>query len=306
MRVTVTGATGLIGARLVAALAAARRRGDGALARPGARPRACSAGIEATRWDPLRRAGAGRGARRPRRRRAPRRRAGRAALERRRQGAHPREPRGRHAQPRRGPALLPSRARARSCQRLRASATTAPHGDEQLDESTPPGDDFLAEVCVAWEREAQTATRARDARGDRAHGRRARPRRRRAREDAAAVPRSASAARSPAAGSTCRGSTSTTSSGSTSPRSTASDWSGPLNATAPAAGRRTATSRRRSAARCTAPRSRPCRALALRALYGEMAQIVTTGQRAVPRRALVLGYAFAHPELDEALRSALA
>jgi NAD dependent epimerase/dehydratase family enzyme len=47
-------------------------------------------------------------------------------------------------------------------------------------------------------------------------------------------------------------------------------------------------------------------AFALRALYGEMASIVTGGQRAVPRRALELGYRHSHPELDEALRSALA
>ena len=46
--------------------------------------------------------------------------------------------------------------------------------------------------------------------------------------------------------------------------------------------------------------------LAVRLLYGEMAEIVVTGQRAVPERALALGYSFAHPELDEALRSALA
>src|SRR5215212_10015733 len=32
-----------------------------------------------------------------------------------------------------------------------------PHGDEALPEDTPPGSDFLAQVCVAWEREARTA-----------------------------------------------------------------------------------------------------------------------------------------------------
>ena len=32
-----------------------------------------------------------------------------------------------------------------------------PHGDEELPEDTPPGSDFLAEVCVVWEREAQAA-----------------------------------------------------------------------------------------------------------------------------------------------------
>jgi NAD dependent epimerase/dehydratase family enzyme len=36
-----------------------------------------------------------------------------------------------------------------------------------------------------------------------------------------------------------------------------------------------------------------------------MAEIVTEGQRAVPNRAEALGYAFAHPDLDEALRDAL-
>src|ERR1700754_63428 len=32
-----------------------------------------------------------------------------------------------------------------------------PHGDEDVDEQTPPGTDFLAQVCVAWEREADRA-----------------------------------------------------------------------------------------------------------------------------------------------------
>ena len=32
-----------------------------------------------------------------------------------------------------------------------------PHGDERLDEDTAAGHDFLAEVCVVWEREAQQA-----------------------------------------------------------------------------------------------------------------------------------------------------
>ncbi len=45
--------------------------------------------------------------------------------------------------------------------------------------------------------------------------------------------------------------------------------------------------------------------LAVRVLYGEMADIVVTGQRAVPERALALGFTFAHPDLDEALRTAL-
>lgn len=47
----------------------------------------------------------------------------------------------------------------------------------------------------------------------------------------------------------------------------------------------------------------PVPALALRLLYGEMAQVVTTGVRAVPRRLEELGYRFREPELEPALRS---
>ncbi|MCC7034805.1 MAG: TIGR01777 family oxidoreductase [Acidobacteria bacterium] len=34
------------------------------------------------------------------------------------------------------------------------------HGDEPVTEQTPPGDDFLAALCVAWEREASAAASA--------------------------------------------------------------------------------------------------------------------------------------------------
>lgn len=49
----------------------------------------------------------------------------------------------------------------------------------------------------------------------------------------------------------------------------------------------------------------PAPALALRLLYGEMAQIVTTGQRVVPRRLRELGFEFRHPLLEPALRDVL-
>ena len=32
-----------------------------------------------------------------------------------------------------------------------------PHGDEELGEESPPGDDFLAHACVEWEKAAQAA-----------------------------------------------------------------------------------------------------------------------------------------------------
>ncbi len=52
------------------------------------------------------------------------------------------------------------------------------------------------------------------------------------------------------------------------------------------------------------PALAPVPALAVRALYGEMATIVTTGARAVPRRLSELGYAFRQPHLEDALRAA--
>ena len=41
------------------------------------------------------------------------------------------------------------------------------------------------------------------------------------------------------------------------------------------------------------------------ALYGEMAEVVTTGQRVVPRRLHELGFEFRYPALEPALRDVL-
>jgi uncharacterized protein len=49
----------------------------------------------------------------------------------------------------------------------------------------------------------------------------------------------------------------------------------------------------------------PVPGMAVKLLYGEMADIVTTGQRAVPARLGQLGYQFRHPELEEALHDVL-
>jgi uncharacterized protein len=54
------------------------------------------------------------------------------------------------------------------------------------------------------------------------------------------------------------------------------------------------------------PAFAPVPAIAVRLLYGEMAMIVTTGQRVVPERLLELGYGFRQPDLEAALRSATA
>lgn len=81
-------------------------------------------------------------------------------------------------------------------------------------------------------------------------------------------------------------------------------WSGPINAATPTPVTNVDFSKALGRA-LHRPAIAPVPALALRLLYGEMAEIVTTGRRAVPKRCLELGYAYEHPDLDEALRSAL-
>jgi uncharacterized protein len=78
--------------------------------------------------------------------------------------------------------------------------------------------------------------------------------------------------------------------------------SGPINVTAP----EPVTNRELSKALgrvLRRPAVAPVPALAVKLLYGEMAMVVTTGQRAVPKRLLELGYDFGWPELEPALRS---
>ena len=81
-------------------------------------------------------------------------------------------------------------------------------------------------------------------------------------------------------------------------------WRGPINATAPEPVSNRDFSRALGGA-LGRPSLVPVPGTALRLLYGEMADIVTTGARVVPAKPLVLGYDFRHPELEEALRSAL-
>jgi uncharacterized protein len=179
-----------------------------------------------------------------------------------------------------------------------------PHGDEPLDESTPAGEDFLAQVCVAWEREARRAAdlglRVAIVRTgvvlDRAGGALAKM-----------LPFFKLGVGGPVAGGSqympwihvddVVGIYLAALDGE--------DWDGPLNASAP----EPVTNKHFSSALGRAlhrPAVAPVPAVAVRTLYGEMAEIVTKGQRVVPRRPQELGYRFAHADLDEALRSALA
>jgi hypothetical protein len=81
-------------------------------------------------------------------------------------------------------------------------------------------------------------------------------------------------------------------------------WSGAVNATAPEPVNNRDFSRALGRA-LHRPALLPVPGLALQLLYGEMAEIVTDGARVVPAKPLVLGYEFEHPKLDEALGSAL-
>jgi uncharacterized protein (TIGR01777 family) len=179
-----------------------------------------------------------------------------------------------------------------------------PRGDEEVDESTGPGDDFLARVCIAWEREAQAA----EPLGVRVV---------RIRtgvvldKDGGALAKMLPPFKLGAGGPVAGGR-------QWLPWIHRDDevgillaaidddrWTGPVNACAP----NPVTNKDFSKALGRAlhrPAVAPVPALAIKLLYGEMAQIVTTGVRMVPKRAAELGYAFAHPELDEALRAALA
>jgi uncharacterized protein (TIGR01777 family) len=177
-------------------------------------------------------------------------------------------------------------------------------GDEPLDESAPAADDFLAEVVRDWEAEA---VRADDEAGVRVV---------RARTGVVLSPEGGALEQmlpffklgvgGPVAGGRqyvpwvhlddvvggllfCLEN---------------EDAVGPVNLTAPAP----ATNRELSKALGRAlhrPAFAPVPGLAVKALYGEMASIVTTGARAVPARLESLGYEFRHPELDEALQSVL-
>jgi uncharacterized protein len=303
MRVTLTGATGLIGTRLVAALAL---RGDEVTvpSRDPARARErLGTGILAEAWDPLHApaptdALAGRD--------GVIHLAGEPVAQRWSTAAKERIRTSRES----GTAnlvagLRSAEPRPRALVSASAVGYYGPRGDEEVDESTEPGNDFLAEVCVAWEHAAQAALEL----GVRVvlvrTGIVLDP-------DGGALAKMLPPFKAGVGGPVAGG-------GQWMPwihvddlvglylaalDGAGGDWSGPLNASAP----NPATNRDFSKALGRAlhrPAVAPVPRLALRALYGEMEQIVTTGQRAVPRRPLGLGYAYAHPELDEALRSAL-
>src|SRR5215207_89167 len=299
MRVTITGATGRIGTRLVAAL---RQRGDDVTVLSREPDRARSAlGVEARAWRPesapapaealagrdavLHLAGedvAQRWSAEAKRRLLNSRELGTRNLV---EGLRAADPR---------PAVLVSAS---------AVGYYGPRGDEPVTEDAAPGDDFLARVCAAWEREAAAAEQlgvrvARVRTGvvlDRGGGALAKM-----------LPFFRLGIGGPVAGGR-----------QYMPWIHVDDligiyvaaldgegWSGAVNATAPAPATNAEFAKALGRA-LRRPALAPVPAFEIRALYGEMATIVVTGQRAVPERTQALGYRFAHPELDGALRSAL-
>jgi uncharacterized protein len=298
MNVTVTGATGLIGARLVAALT---ERGDRVtvLSRDPARARA-ALGVEAVAWEPL----SGQ--------------APCAALDGRDAVVHlAGAPVAQRWTPEAKRAIRESReagtrnlvaglleADPRPAALIAASGTGyyGSHGDEVLDEGTPPGDDFLARVCVAWEAEADRAAGL----GVRvAHLRTGVVLDRTGGALKTMLPPFRAGLGGPVAGGA-----------QYLPWIHAddiaglylaaldADWRGPYNASAPEPVTNKAFAKALGRA-LHRPAVAPVPAVALRLLYGEMSAIVTEGQRAVPRRALQAGYAFRRPDLDAALADAL-
>jgi uncharacterized protein len=301
MRVSLTGGTGRIGRRVVRALL---DRGDEVtvLTRDPARAQEALPGVEAVEWDPQ--AGPA-----PAEALAGRdgvfHLAGEDVAQRWTAEAKQRIRESREAGTRNLVAgLRVAEPRPRVLVASSAVGYYGARGDERVDESAAPGNDFLAQVCVAWEREAARAAEL----GVRVvHVRTGVVLDHEGGALARMLPFFRMGAGGPVAGGrqylawVHRDDIA----GILLAALDGDEWSGPVNATAP----EPVTNRDFSRALGRAlhrPAVAPVPGFAVRALYGDMAEIVTTGQRAVPARALALGYQFRHPELDEALQSALA
>lgn len=197
---------------------------------------------------------------------------------------------------------LPEGERPRTLVSQSATGWYGARGDERLDESTPAADDFLAQVVRDWETEA-----------------------RRAEEHGVRVVLTRTGVVLSASGGALDKMLPFFKAGIGGPVAGGRQYvpwvhiddvagaiafaldtesaSGPLNVTAP----EPVTNRELSKALgrvLRRPAFAPVPALAVKALYGEMGTIVTTGQRGVPARLAELGYEFRRPELEAALRDA--
>ncbi|MFZ2112439.1 MAG: TIGR01777 family oxidoreductase [Solirubrobacteraceae bacterium] len=293
MRIAITGATGLIGRRVVAAL---RERGDEVttLSRD---PR------QGEQWDPMRepapaRALAGRD--------AIVHLAGENIAQRwsaaAKQTIRDSRVTGTHNLVR-GLGELAEAERPRVLVSGSAIGYYGAHGDEPIDEEVPAGSDFLAQTCQAWEAEADAAEH---------HGVRVVKVRtgvvldREGGALAKMLPPFKLGVGGPVAGGRQYISWIHPDDlvGIVLASIDEQQWQGAINATAPEPQRNGDFSKALGRA-LHRPSFLPVPGAALGLLYGEMAEIVTTGARVLPAKALVLGYQFRYPKLDAALRAAL-
>ncbi len=173
------------------------------------------------------------------------------------------------------------------------------HGDEELDETAPPGDDFLAQVCRQWEEEA-----------------------RKAEEASARVVRARFGIVLGARGGALAKMLPLFRLGLGGPLGGGGQWfswvhqhdmvqavlfcladqslNGPVNCTAPqpVSNRELSRALGRALGR---PAWLPAPSLAVRLALGEFASVVLRGQRVVPRVLGAQGFRFAFPTIDEAL-----
>lgn len=176
-------------------------------------------------------------------------------------------------------------------------------GDEEITEESGPGDGFLADVCVAWEEASAPA-------GDLGVRRVVLRTGLVLSTDGGALPPMALPFKLFVGGPVASGRQwmpwihEEDEVGATRFLLEEPSASGPYNLTAPEPARNRDFGRALGRA-LRRPSLLPVPALALRLLYGEMATLLTGGQRAVPRRLEQAGYTFRHPDLAAALADLL-
>lgn len=183
-----------------------------------------------------------------------------------------------------------------------ASGYYGPRGDEPVDETSPPGRDWLSDVCVRWEQQTDAAMLGArvvkirtgivlDA-------------------DGGALAKMLPPFKAGVGGPIGSGSQympwihRDDLVGLYLAAIDAKGFSGAINGSAPAP----VTNKQFAKALGKAlhrPAVAPIPGFVIKGMYGAMSQIVLTGVRMVPGRAPELGYEFQHPDLDEALRDTL-
>ena len=301
MRVIIAGGTGLIGRALAADLAAGGREVI-VLSRSPERATGLPAGVRAERWDGRTAQGWGHlvnGAEAMVNLAGENLAAGRWTPERRRRIRDSRI----HA----GEAVVAAIGAADAKPRVLIQASAVgyygPRGNEELTETAPPGNDFLARLCLAWEASTAAVESFGIRRASIRTGIVLSPR-------GGALPRLILPFRFFAGG----------------PLGNGRQWypwihladevaairflieteaaAGPANLTAPhpVTNAALSTTIGRVLGR---PALLPAPGFALRLALGDMATVVLDGQRAVPSRLLALGFRFRFPDVEEALRDLL-